>query len=282
MLKKRVGLIVGLVAGLASSCTNDKGLPQNGKTEKKPTTVGEDDLQVKDDAPVSKVAEASYDIAVTSRSGASLCLGSASIEIDSNFAMKFPAAKLSCVSLTIDLAKVLGATQASVSNEGMSSDGKMIYMETFGSAKFEPARPFLVGPVIQDPSDYEGYTKNGDYTVSFQNGGVSDTKSGKINIKVIETNGKYESSKFDKKLDKVMHWQMTTTGFEGVPVANTFLFDKIEFYWNTRPIMVPKIVIEGFLGDFISQSDGKKGALNIDDVIGKIRLELTVTKFDTF
>jgi hypothetical protein len=228
------------------------------------------------------VAEASYDISVTSRSGASLCLGTASIEITSDFAMKFPAAKISCVSLTIDLAKVLGATQSSMGNNNMSSDGKMLYMDSFGSAKFEPARPFLVGPIIQDPSEYEGFSKSGDYTVTYDKSGVQDTKSGKINVKVLETQGKYNAGNFDKKLDKVLHWQMTTTGFDGVPVANTFLFDKIEFYWNTRPIMVPKIVIEGYLGDFVTKNDGAKGAVNIDDVIGQIRLELTVTKFDTF
>lgn len=281
MLLWKNRFIFGIVVGVLCGCTDDK-MPLNGKTETKPVSTAEnDDLKVNNPKTVTKVAAASYDISVTSRSGASLCLGSASIEITSDFAMKFPAAKISCVSLTIDLAKVLGATQSSISDSGMSSDSKMIYMKSFGSAKFDKPRPFLIGPIIQNPSEYEGYTNNGDYTVIYEKNGVQNSKSGKINVKVLETQSNYSAGNFDKKLDKVLHWQMTTTGFDGVPVANTFLFDKIEFYWNTRPIMVPKIVIEGFLGDFITTND-TKGVVNIDDVIGQIRLELTVTKFDTF
>ena len=86
---------------------------------------------------------------------------------------------LNCLSLTIDLGKILNATQPANGNSKITSDGKMIYMDKFGTSTFDPPRPFLVGPIVQDPSEFENYKSNGNYTVSFDGTSGRDSAVGK-------------------------------------------------------------------------------------------------------
>lgn len=70
-----------------------------------------------------------------------------------------------------------------------------------------------------------------------------------------------------------MHWTITTSGFDKIPPKNGVLVRKMEWLWNTVPIMIPRISIYGRLGDFI----GGPGAA--DAMVGDVTVDLLVTKY---
>jgi hypothetical protein len=230
-----------------------------------------------------------YDIVVQTASGAKPCTGTASIAIDSKFQFKVPDAKLKCLSLEIDIGKMLGAmSQDTGKKPDFSSDGKIFRVKTLGSATFEPARPVLLGPIIQDPSKFKGLQEKKTYsaTVTDSKTGKVSTGSGDIEVRVLGVDEPFPHETFPDDFKSVLHWEMLATGFDGVPAAQALLFDRLEFYWNMRPIMVPKIVIEGTLTDFISGGGGATGGGAMDAIagigaafLGKLKIELTVKDY---
>jgi hypothetical protein len=223
------------------------------------------------------VASVRYKAKITSNSGASICNGEIGIEILSDFNMKFPNAFLDCVSLRIDLGGVLGAQQASAGSQTgkgkISHDGQVLAMETIANATFDPPRPLVVGPIVQQEDKYKGFKRTSEHTMTYTNdAGEKAEARGSFDIKVInhQTTFKYDGNEFDK----VMHWEMSSN-FD-VPAKHGLTFKKWTWFWNTRPIMIPGFVIEGSLGDFI-QGDSAEMA---EALTGILKIELYVKEYD--
>ena len=278
---------VALIPYIFFGCKNNGGTFDKGKgnlrnktlsdPQQQPTTTQSDLL-----AQVKPAVNSSYELTVRSRSGTVLCAGNTNLVINSNLSLSVPSANMKCLTATVDLARLLtgvatsdgGSLSRRTTNaeSDLSADGKVLRKATIGVSKFTPARPLILGPIIQDPTKFRGFTESNTYQVVSE--GVS--ASGQIAIQVIEVNSSFKPEHFagDTKFDEILHWQMTSIGFSGIKRAKAFLFDKIEFYWNVRPLAIPRIIIEADLddltgggiviGNFASLGNGLLGKLTID------------------
>jgi hypothetical protein len=229
-------------------------------------------------AEAMEVASAKYGIRLKSASGARLCEGEVSLSIMSDFTIKFPGAEARCLSLRIDLAGILasvGTEGAGVS--GMESDGKALFVKNLAGAEFLPARPILLGPVVQDTSKYKGYKAVTDHTVTtkeFKTGKTLNAK-GSFELEVISEKTTYTNKYLAKPFENVMHWMMKTAGFAGIPPQNGLLFKNIEWFFNTRPIMIPQINITGDLASFLQEEEGG----GVGAIVGDIEISLVVMEY---
>ncbi len=284
-----VRAVLVLAAALPSCNPEDSAVFQGGgKPELKPETTllkgGEGLVGLNAKADEAKpVAKVTYNIKVTAASGAQLCNGQIKLQIMSDFGLEVPSGRVQCSSLSVDIAGLLGSG-ISLSDKGgdenVSHDGKVLSLRTIGGMSFDPPRPFLIGPVVQDPAKFKGFKRTSEHTVT---GTDPDTKedvdgSGSFTLEVLDEQTTYENKHVGKAFSNVMHWRVSATGFEGVPAKSALLFRRWEWFWNVRPIMIPKILFEGKLGDFIGTEEGGSTEALVGD--GLIELSVTEYKFD--
>ena len=236
----------------------------------------------------NKVANADYMVTVTSNSGDRICTGEATINVMSNFTMRFPEAVVECLTLKIDIANMIGAsfTGSKSSLANFTSDGEMLSAAVLGNAKFTPPRPFLIGPVIQDASIYTGFSRSVATVVDVVDPKTNDIKTarGQFAVDVIpdQTTGEVLTSYSNQlssknSFDKVLHWSVSATGFEGIAAKDGLIFKRMEWYWNIQPVMIPKLVIYGDLTNFIGE---KNGGSSVSQLVGDIKIEVTVKDYD--
>jgi len=295
-------IVLTAFGSVACNTSDDDAFRKGGAVEMKPAGLGAVD-SADANAPAKPVVKATYDLKILTRSGVRLCNGNVDINIMSDMKIDLPVAEVRCLALKLDLGKLLKQTTVDEANKPkLEADRGMLKIDRMGEAVFTPKRPLILGPVIQDTSIYRNFTDEGDYSVVVKDAATGDEKSGsgRIRVAVLAIDSKFPTEKYPNEFDRVLHWEMTSSGFDGVPVAKAFLFDKVEFYWNVNPIMIPKIVIHGSLKDFISGSlvgggaggggaggggagGGGMGDIlgNIGDaIIGKLRVEITVNSFE--
>jgi len=284
-----------------TSCDNneDKIFKDDGNFESKPTSLlaGGDNAASLDQESetIKKAASARYAIKITSDSGAVLCRGVVDLTIMTNFSIELPEAFITCGgNMNIDLASVLsGGIGGGDSGKGIldgfgdkggdspvSHDGKVLSLSEIAGVKFDPPRPLMLGPIINNPDDFKDFERTVSSSATHKSG---KTGSGKFKLKVLNHQGKYSNPLMEKSgLDpfkNVMHWEMKTSGFEGFTASEGLIIEKFEWYWNTRPLMIPEIQIEGNLGDLFGNPDGDTLA---GDAIGYVKLNLMVEDFKQF
>lgn len=236
----------------------------------------------------TKVANANYIITVTSNSGDRICTGDATINVMSNFTMRFPEAVVECLNLKIDIASMIGAgfTGSKSGLANFSSDGAMLSAAALGNAKFTPPRPFLLGPVIQDVNVYNGFSRSVATVVDVVDAKTKEhkTANGEFDVEVIpdQTTGEVLTSYANQlspknSFDKVLHWSVSASGFDGVAAKDGLIFKRMEWFWNVQPVMIPKLVIYGELTDFIGNSNGGS---SVSPLLGDIKIEVTVKDYD--
>jgi hypothetical protein len=103
--------------------------------------------------------------------------------------------------------------------------------------------------------------------------------SGSFKVEVFETKTTYYNKVVDEEFKDVMHWKMTKSGFDGIPMTTGLLFESMEFFWNTRPLMIPKVIVRGELGDLISNSD-PAASEQTNDLVGVLTINLTIKDYD--
>jgi hypothetical protein len=269
-------LSIALLAVLVVGCQDDeKVFKGSGSNETKPATTllqgGEGAIDSSSKAATPS-AHVTFDLAVYGNSGAKLCDGEVKIVIMSDFTMDFPNSKAQCVSMTVDLSKAMGGGAAQGKKDGNIAfeDGMLLFKEIAGGT-FDPPRPFLLGPIVQDSSQYKNFKKTTTHTVTTASG---TSGSGSFEIEVLDVDTTYKNKYLDKPFNKILHWKIRSSGFEGVKKSEGLLFKEMEWAWNTNPIMIPKVTIRGELADLI-ESDGS-GA----DLVGEIKIDLSVREYD--
>ena len=205
-----------------------------------------------------------------------ICLGRALITINTDFSLAFPDSKLTCASIVIDLSKILAQAQSSGTDGlagNMTHDGMVLSAEKLMNATFTPARPVMLGPIITDRDKYKDYVKSVATSVdaiSLETG-ASIKGKGTVELRTIDFNA-YTNEIVGSSFDSILHWRASTTGFEGVPKTLGLLFERIDWWFNTKPIMIPKIEIVADIGDFL-----EKNALS--SMVGKVRIVLQVNNY---
>ena len=267
----------------ACNSEEDAVFKKSGNLETKPDASLLEELSPlnpdDDDAEPTVAADVTYRIKVESASETELCNGRVTLQVLSNFKMKFPEAVVNCISLRINLAGILGAqtdsNSGSASTGKLKHDGEVLSIEKIAGATFSPPRPVLLGPVVQDEEKYKNFApRKTKHTLSaVAPDGSSVEGEGTFGLQVI----KYPTTYKDGDtifFDKVMHWEMTSQ-FD-TPARYGLTFAKWTWYWNTRPIMIPGLVIEGSIKDFIESSTVETAAA----LTGDLKFKLEVEKYD--
>lgn len=268
-------------------CSDDAGVFSSEEgLETKPEATRLDELtafaadaEAAEESP-EVAARVRYDVRVTTRSGARLCRGETIIEILSNFNLLFPEAYVDCVSLHIDLSGMLGAAVLGgmAGEDQLVHDGKVLSVRSLGGTSFDPPRPLLLGPIVQDLRKYRGFKRTTTHELTaVGDDGARIRGFGSFDIAVLDTEASYE----DKSaggifFDKVLHWEINSR-FD-TPPQYGLTFSKMTWLWNTRPIMIPAIVIEGSLEDFIESDSAEV----LDALGGELQVELFVREYESF
>ncbi len=276
-------ILAGVIWTVLLGCSDEDEnvFSKNGNTESKPVVTdspGSADLSKK----AAKVAEVTYDLSVTSSSGAVPCRGEVALGILEDFSLDIPTAVMNCGSLTLNLGMVLGKSVMSGGEDrdltgNMQHDGKVMSMKQIANANFYPERPILLGPIIQNPSDYVGFKRTTEHKLETldKTTGKRKESRGEFKVTVLDVESHFEVP--GGSFDNVLHWQLEANGFDGIPKSQGLMFSKWEWYWNTRPIMIPKIVIVGELSDFIQSKNGESGT---NDLLGELKIELIAKQYN--
>ena len=276
-------LLAATLVGCNPSSDDGAFASKKGNLELKPTsTLSADGSGLGDAANAAPTTAASvtYELRISSASGSNLCTGAVDVQIMSNFAIKIPAGKLQCVSLSIDLGAMLAGLMdaGGMSPDSLASlaDGRILALKSLAGATFDPPRPLLLGPIIQDASRFNGLDQVFESKVSTTDakGNQLTDVPGSFHVKVLQAQTTYSNKYISPGFTKVIQWEIDATGFDGVPATKGLLLRHMQWLYNTNPIMIPRISIQGRLGDFIS------GAGSTDALLGDVTVDLIVKKYD--
>ncbi len=291
-----VALLASLVGVAACDESDEKVFKSPGNTESKPMATmmdkvngAADGLAASDEKP-TVVASATYLVNVETET-TSVCNGEFSGQIMSNFSFKLPEAMIQCAGLQLDIAAMLaggltgglgtggGAASGSGSPDlnNLVHDGRVLSMKSFLGATFDPPRPVLLGPIVQDAERYRDFKTTIETTLRGKLGEESYNKPGKFKIEVLEHKGTFTNDAIKDKepLTNILHWKMEAEGFEGVPVMLGLPIPYFEFVWNTRPIMIPKVVVKGSLLKGLLKGDSAQ----VEKLAGTITITLIVKDY---
>ena len=187
-----------------------------------------------------------------------ICMGEVNLYIMPDFSLKFPQSKAKCLLVgDLDLEKLLGGLGNDEKKGAIESDGKVLRLEKLGPVTFSPPRALLMGPIAQDMSIFQGYSEEKNYSARFKDPDTGEEKdgSGTIAIRVIEAGGSMSPILMSgTTFDSILHFQLESKGFAGLPKSKGFLFDKVYFWLNSRPIAIPRIMIESKASDLLDSA----------------------------
>lgn len=296
-------VIVSALA-VSVSCTNADDDVFSENDGRSPRQLSAEETSNRAAAKVVPIAMASYEVKIYGERGMRLCIGALDLKLMSDLSFGDSSGGIRCLGKKIDMGSMLQEASGAAMNPGdIEATGQMIRANKLGNVEFYPARPLIVGPIVQDPSVFMGLDETSSHTAVFTDPvtGQKSQGTGSFQVKVLEVNGKYVSSRLGKTLDKILHWQITSTGFDGISKSEALAFERFEMYWNTRPLVVPKIVIVGAIESFISPGDSplfvksdtalqsedssdldgvQKGGIISNILPSSVRIELEATRFE--
>ena len=225
------------------------------------------------------VAHVTYLVEVNLNSGLRPCAGEITLAITQKFTMELPNSKIRCLSSNLDIGALVGnqlnsSSASSFDPKALKSDGLIFSLAEIAGGKFDPPRPFLIGPIVQDTSALAGLRRHIDTTLTVEKpgNGESSTAQGSFDITVLDVAATYTNKYLSEPLTDVLHWTIETSGFDRVSPIHGLIVKKIEWYWNLRPIMIPKIIISvDRLGAFLtnpSQDD-------LSQLVGTVTVNIT-------
>jgi hypothetical protein len=261
----RIAGAIGLAWSFAGCRSSDEGIFKGGSSESKPSSsVGSGLTESAEVLGTFKFA-----LRITSNSEAAVCRGEIEATIKSDFTLDVPNGVAQCASIKIDLAKMLPKLTGGIDKIGGLSAGKgdkLIYLASIGAASFSPPRPLLLQPIVRKHEGLKDFDKTSTHTLTVKEAsGQTTVKDGSFRVQVLGIN-QTEQIK-DQTFDKVIHWKISRDGFDGITALNGLLFDSWEWWFNTNPIMIPRMRIKGNIKDFVEVSDESLKGVMGDTVI---------------
>lgn len=159
--------------------------------------------------------------------------------------------------------KVIRAANA-VSLGNTSSDEQM--------PLFFPPRISILHPIIEDPQSYLDYHLK-DATTLYDPVIAGGKTSGEMELVVHEINHDVTLNTTGKPYDNIIHYSLYANGFTGIFKPKYFLFDRIEFFWRYKPVMVPKLVIYGDFSQYL-----KTPGILTKSILDGMRLDVELIK----
>jgi len=223
-----------------------------------------------------------------------ICVGPLYLNIKDDFSLEFPDSRLKCSLIgDMDLAKLLaGMDDHSDREKAAESSDKMLRLKKLGPMTFTPPRPLLVGPISQDPEEFRGLTETKNYEVEYKDKdkGTIINDNGTIQVNVMESGGSLTPLFMpNRPFDSILRFELLSSGFKKVPRTKGFLFDRVEFALNSRPLAIPMIKLESQASDLMAAapSDPSKpsiansGFAKIIASFMRVYIRLDATSFET-
>ena len=273
-------LAIGLQTSICACSSGEDRVFESGSAEQKPTSSQMVTKSGLDSNQAKLVGTFHYLVTIATRSGISF-KGRVHIDLMSDFSLVASEAYVQLGSQRLDISALISRLSTSILNKestgNISQKDGILYIRELGGVEFEPPRPFLLGPIIRNPDRYKGLRQTTTHSVTGKAGDAPVSGSGKFTIEVLETKGTFTPSSTTsiKPFTNILHWQMLSSGFENISAINGFLYKKVEWWYSTSPIMIPKISILGSFGDLVSK--GKKSASQ--DLVGDMAISIEVMDY---
>lgn len=232
-----------------------------GATDTTPTTPV--DLIGKD----ASFLDATYDIAVTSLFGISVCKGDINLKFNAamgegNTAEMFeiPKGDIDCgLAGKINLAEVLGAfgKQEQVKDPVVVKNN-LINLKQLGGGTYHPPRPLLPSFIATKKEALAALN----YTETTTLTSLKDGKkaSGTVNVRTIGVDQSYKPVRMQRQFNKVLHFEVINKGFQDTDKFSNMLFDRMEFKISLDPIAVVYIEFKGKISDALKAAKENPGA----------------------
>ncbi len=281
----RFAFVIFLFEGCTDSSKKENSSPAV-KPKQDASTTTDDPKTEKPGLALKNV----YEMVIMGTDGKRLCEGEIELNMLTNANIEVGDASLKCLGYSVPVKQFIPdmnneemAGSVEVSG-GSGETDKVLRMPSMGVYKFNPPRPMLVGPIIQDTSSLQGYSEERDYIVTGTKDGKAVEMGGKIKLFVLSIDQTYQPSDMKEPLDQVIKWEMDAEGFSKAVPAETLCFERYEMWWNTRPIALARLIIENSASGFMAAEESKPGYLKALDKVseyflGKIRIELNLKKF---
>lgn len=297
-------LVAGGLALASVNCTNPDDEVFSINDGKSPRQLSAEEGTKPNLKKAVPIALASYEVKIFGERGLRLCIGAIDMQLMSDLTFGESSGGIRCLGKKIDMGSMLQGLSGSAMAKGdVESDGQMIRANRLGNVQFQPSRPLLVGPIVQNPAEFMNLDETSSHVAIYRDPvtGQQSQGSGSLRVKVLEVNGTYEANRLGRTLNRVLHWEMTSSGFDGISKSEAFVFDRFEVFWNTRPLVVPKIIIQGAIESFISADDSpfllqsnvmtgaaglnlvgdaQKGGIISNILPNSVRIELEATRFE--
>lgn len=225
-----------------------------------------------------------------------VCVGKMFLHIMEDFSIEFPDSKLKCTLIgDLDLEKLLSGLNENEDREkAASSEDKMLRLKKLGPMTFDPPRPLLVGPIIQDPTIYRGLTETKQYNVQYADedkGGSITQDSGTITVNVLEAGSSLTPAFMpNNPFENIVRFEILAQGFSKVPRTKGFLFNRVEFTLNSRPLAIPAIKIRSKASDLMAAAPklekgpalGESPLIKFFGQFIDVHIRLDAVKFETY
>lgn len=244
------------------SCSPGKVF-KTGGNETKPETVAVLNRSANLQQEADPVMTARYQVNVSSVTAEwdNLCNGIVTVTVYGDFRMK-PEGTIKCeMGMDIDasmLAKDFNIEKEKIQPNQFPQAGFIVRkpnpVQGAPGPRFDPPWPSSIGPLVQDVSIFDGYQYGEKTRVSGSSidTGQPLTDGGAWQLTVLETGESYTSEENPELVyNSIVHWELKTFGFGLAPKSETGIFDTTEYWYNTRPIAIPKIVMTSSLKDLI-------------------------------
>ena len=129
----------------------------------------------------------------------------------------------------------------------------------------------LLGPIVQNRSKFDGFKKTTEHTAVNSKG---QKAKGSFTVEVLNVKASFKND-YVEELKDIIHWEIKASGFDGFRSTDGLIFDRMTWWFCPRPIVIPKIVIEADLKDFIEDNRG------LSAVVGKLRITLGIKSYET-
>ncbi len=216
------------------------------------------------------------------------------METMSNFSIRFVSGKVSILNnpaLTLDLGASLNKFAPDATQDNMAGnissdlDNRVVMTKRVGNIAFDPPRPLILGPIIQNPQQFADINKlYPDITFKTVPGTSGPQVAGKASIRVKTVNAREryiprEGATFAKDPFDVLHWEMTleNNGTGSTQNVQALLLDRIGFYWRTKPIQIPRLLLDTDLASLLGGSSNSPLSQ-----IGKVRVIMDAKEITNF
>ncbi|NDE13784.1 hypothetical protein EBZ80_02530 [bacterium] len=273
------------------------GKPEDAKKTEAPTLISRARYEVRV-FPLNDVhgCEATPGCVPDSMNNGALVLAGGEIVMEtmSNFSIRFVSGKVNVLNnpaLTLDLSASLNKFAPDATQDNMAGnissdlDNRVVMTKRVGNIGFDPPRPLILGPIIQNPRQFADINKlYPDIAFTTIPGTSGPQVAGKASIRVKTVNATEQYSPrpgatFAQAPFDVLHWEMTleNAGPGSTQNVQALLLDRIGFYWRTKPIQIPRLVLDTDLASLLGGNSNSPLSQ-----IGKIRVIMDAKEITNF